>query len=204
MSFQSAGDYFQTLNTSILNTRITDQHGVELSFEDGFARAIALILKAGERGKILAVGNGGSEAIASHVHTDLFHSVGVRAMVLSESSLLTALTNDHSYAEAYELQVQMWITSDDLLLAISSSGKSENILRAARAASAQQCPVVTFSGFSPDNPLRRLGQINFYVPADHYGYVEMGHACQLHYLTDLAKVQRETATQSEKSMPITR
>ena len=199
MAYPLATDYFQTLARCMLDTRISDQDGAELSFEEGFSKALDLILKTGERGKVLVVGNGGSAAIASHVHNDLCHSVGVRAMVLTESALLTALTNDHSYAEAYQTQVQMWATSDDLLLAISSSGKSENILRAASAAAAQQCAVITFSGFSPENPLRGMGQLNFYVPANQYGFVEMSHACQLHYLTDLATAQRALWIQSRKS-----
>ena len=154
MAFSLATDYFQTLASCLLNTQITDHEGTELSFEEGFSQALALILKTGERGKVLVIGNGGSAAIASHVHNDLCHSVGIRAMVFTEAPLLTALTNDHSYAEAYETQVQMWATSDDLLLAISSSGKSENILRAANAATAQQCAVYVDVRLTPvQNPL---------------------------------------------------
>ncbi len=202
MAYQTATDYFSTLAKYISDTEITDHQGSALSLDDGTQQAVSLILKVGTVGKILVIGNGGSAAIASHVQNDLCKTVGVKAMVLTETSLFSALINDHSYAEAYEKQIQMWATSDDLLLAISSSGKSENILRATNAAAEQQCAVITFSGFKPDNPLRQLGRLNFYLPSSHYGFVELSHAIQLHYLTDTAASQREVLVQSQKSSSV--
>jgi D-sedoheptulose 7-phosphate isomerase len=73
-----------------------------------------------------------------------------------------------------------------MLIAISSSGKSENIIRAAHAALAKNCIVVTLSGFKNDNPLRQLGQANFYVPSQEYGYIELAHSILAHYLSDAA------------------
>ena len=71
-----------------------------------------------------------------------------------------------------------------MMIAISSSGCSENILRAAQICLSGDCRLITFSGFSPDNPLRSRGHLNFYVPSDSYGYVEIVHGALAHILTD--------------------
>ena len=134
----------------------------------------------------MLIGNGGSAAIASHMQNDLCKAVGVRAMVFNEPSLLTALSNDHGYGCVFERPTELWADNGDLLLAISSSGQSENILRAVRASVAQGCQVITFSGFGADNPLRRMGHLNFYVPSQVYGYVELVHSTLAHFLTDCA------------------
>jgi D-sedoheptulose 7-phosphate isomerase len=73
-----------------------------------------------------------------------------------------------------------------LLIAVSSSGMSQNILRAVAACRDKGCEVITMSGFSPANELRKLGGLNFYVPADSYGSVELAHSILGHFLTDVA------------------
>ena len=101
--------------------------------------------------------------------------------------LLSALSNDLSYAEAFEVLVDLWAEEGDVLIAISSSGQSENIIRAADAGKKKGCSVITLSGFKSNNPLRNRGVINFYVPVEHYGFVELGHSILTHYLSDAAK-----------------
>ena len=141
---------------------------------------------AGESGgKVLVVGNGGSAAIASHVQNDLCKAGNLQALVFTEQPLLTAYTNDDGYESAYESMVNLWAGPNDVLIAISSSGSSENILRACRVISETGGRIITLSGFSADNPLRSMGDINFYVDADSYGMVETAHAALGHYLTDL-------------------
>jgi D-sedoheptulose 7-phosphate isomerase len=187
----TATAYFQLLGNYLLTSEVTDNTGNAIALNEGCQQAIDMILAAGISGKTMIIGNGGSAAIASHAHNDLSKMVGVKSLVFTEVPLLTALSNDLDYVEAYERQVEMWATTSDLLLAISSSGQSENILRAVRAATTQACPVITFSGFLPDNPLRQMGVLNFYVPSSMYGFVELGHQTLLHFLTDTASVQRE-------------
>jgi D-sedoheptulose 7-phosphate isomerase len=179
-------EYIQALADCLVNMVVTDAQGTSLPLNIASPQAVDILLRAGATGKIMVIGNGGSAAIASHVHNDLCKGVGIKALVFSEPPLLTALTNDLSYAEAFERQVQMWATSNDLLLAISSSGQSENILRAVRKASEQRCPTITFTGFLSTNPLRQMGLLNFYVQSNVYGHVELSHATLLHYLTDTA------------------
>ena len=141
-----------------------------------------MVLK--NEGKVMLVANGGSAAVASHMHNDISKACGIRALVFTETPLLTALSNDNGYESAYETTTQLWAQPDDLLIAISSSGKSENTLRAARAARSAGAGVITLSGFEPDNPLRTIGDLNFYVQSGHYGLVETSHAAISHYLTD--------------------
>ena len=70
------------------------------------------------------------------------------------------------------------------MIAISSSGRSLNIIKSAEAARSRGASVVTMSGFGQDNPLRRLGDLNFYVPSSQYGYVELIHGGLCHCVLD--------------------
>ena len=187
MANQSAAAYFHKLSELLLSLQVTDQKGVVFSLDAGVSRAVGMILSVESASrKIMLIGNGGSAAIASHMQNDLCKAVGVRAMVFTEPPLLTALSNDHGYGCIFERPVELWANRGDLLFAISSSGQSENILRAARAAVARGCQIITLSGFSADNPLRRLGDVNFYVPSQAYGCVEAAHSVLAHFLTDSA------------------
>src|SRR5205823_2980120 len=90
---------------------------------------------------------------------------GKRAQSFNDPAVLTCLANDLGYAEVFAFQVERHASAGDLLVAISSSGRSENILAAAGAAIAHGCDVMTLSGFDQDNPLRKMGRVNFYVPS---------------------------------------
>jgi D-sedoheptulose 7-phosphate isomerase len=89
--------------------------------------------------------------------------------------------------------IRLWAVEGDLLTAISSSGQSENILNSAATARALGCRVLTYSGFREDNPLRAMGDVNFYVRSESYGVVEVGHSFLAHMCTDLAKASSVTA-----------
>jgi D-sedoheptulose 7-phosphate isomerase len=167
-------------------TSVTGPSGEPIPASDAFGEAKARILavrRAG--GKVMVVGNGGSAAIASHMQTDLAHSLGVRALVFTEPSTLTAQANDHGYPVAYSNLVRLWADAGDLLVAISSSGRSQNILNACEAARERGAGILSFSGFAPENPLRTRGDLNFHVASSEYGPVESAHAVLIHHLTDL-------------------
>ena len=140
--------------------------------------------------KVVVVGNGGSAAIASHVVIDLNKAAGVRAVALNDPAALTCLANDLSYQEVFATQIAWHGRPGDVLVAISSSGKSINILQTVEAARAARMRVVTFSGFRGDNPLRLSGDLNFYVPSDRYGFVELAHQILLHAVTDALGAER--------------
>jgi D-sedoheptulose 7-phosphate isomerase len=159
------------------------------SIEDGARAALDLIqsTKANRR-KAMVIGNGGSAAISSHLQNDLCKSVGMHALVFTEQPLLTALANDDGYQTAYPSLVKLWAAPGDLLIVISSSGRSENILRSARSAREAGCRIITLSGFAADNPLRQMGDVNFYVPSPDYGPVEVVHAALAQYLADALRL----------------
>jgi D-sedoheptulose 7-phosphate isomerase len=178
--------YFAAFSRLLDEVEITTDPGELVSVDDGIGLVVdAIVSVKGAGGKVLLIGNGGSAAIAGHMQNDLCKTIGVRAMVFTEASLLTATANDDGYHTVFQRPVDLWAESDDLLIAVSSSGESENIVRAAAAARAKQCRLVTFSGFRPTNRLRQLGHVNVYVPASTYGFVETAHALITHCVTDI-------------------
>jgi D-sedoheptulose 7-phosphate isomerase len=181
---RTVNDYLHRLSEFTLQTEVTDSAGKTLSLEEGAVKAVQMFIdvRSGAR-KVMLCGNGGSAAIVSHVQNDLCESGGVRAMVFTEQPVLTARANDFGYGSVYERPVELWAEPGDLVMTVSSSGKSENIIRTLNAARKKQCNLITFSGFNPDNPSRQLGDLNFYVPTSVYAYVECAHMVLIHYLT---------------------
>ncbi len=179
--------YFEAVGRLLATMDVTDAAGSAMSIDVATDDVVQSILRtrAAAR-KILLVGNGGSASIAGHMEMDLCNRVGVRAHVFNDPPVLTALANDYGYEVAFERMVRLWAEPGDCLFAISSSGQSPNILRAVGAARDRACEVITFSGFSDDNPLRTRGDRNFYVASSDYGEVEVAHHALGHYLTDAA------------------
>jgi len=134
--------------------------------------------------KVIIIGNGGSAAIASHMQSDLVKACGIQAMCFYDTPLLTAMSNDYGYSDAYYRQIDLWGNEGDVLIAISSSGQSQSILYSVARAKVLKLDVITLSGFKEDNPLRSKGNVNFYIPSSDYGYVEMAHSIVCHYITD--------------------
>ena len=183
-----ASVYLGELTRLLGAMEIKNAAGESLSLDEGGKAALDLIRQTRKvKAKAVVVGNGGSAAIASHIQNDLCKAVKMRSLVFTEQSLLTALANDDGYQTAYETLLNLWAEPEDLLIAISSSGQSENILRCARAARKAGGRIITLSGFAADNPLRSLGDINFYIPSDSYGHVELAHAALGQFLTDALK-----------------
>jgi len=179
--------YFADCSRALELVEVTTCEGRSLSVDEGLGSVVDLIVSLKrDGGKALLIGNGGSAAIVSHVHNDLCKGVGVRALVFGDTPLLTALANDEGYQEVFHRPVELWAERHDLLIAVSSSGESPNIVSAATRAKEKGCRLVTFTGFKPNNRLRQLGDFNVYVPASRYGYVEMAHSVIAHFVTDTA------------------
>ncbi|MBC8279476.1 MAG: SIS domain-containing protein [Chloroflexi bacterium] len=188
MEQQTISNYLQTLSDCMLSTAVTDAHGVELGLDEGADRVVQMIIDTRKNSrKIMLAGNGGSSSVVSHVQNDLCKAVGVRALVFTEQPLLTAFANDEGYGSVFEKPIELWAEPGDLLITVSSSGKSENIIRSLKASQNAGCKIITFSGFGADNPSRTSGDLNFYVNSDAYGFVETAHAALLHFMTDQAK-----------------
>lgn len=137
-------------------------------------------------GKLIFIGNGGSAAIASHMALDFSNAGKIRAVCFNDGPLLTCLANDYSYKKVFEKAIEMYADKVDLIVAISSSGQSPNIINAVMAAKKEGCETITLSGFDDTNPLRQLGDINIHVPIPKpfYGLVECSHYLILHFLLD--------------------
>ncbi|WP_010681167.1 D-sedoheptulose-7-phosphate isomerase [Acetivibrio cellulolyticus] len=180
--------YLGRLNEVIGNISVTDSSFNEIDFDEAVRQSIEKIQEAHKNGnKLMFIGNGGSAAIASHSSTDYFKNGGIRSICFNEATLLTCIGNDYGYEEVFTKPIEMIAVSGDILIAISSSGKSPNILNAVKSAIGLNCKVITLSGFSPENPLRQFGELNFYVPSDKYGYVELVHQIILHSIVDIMK-----------------
>jgi D-sedoheptulose 7-phosphate isomerase len=178
--------YFETLDRVTRQAECTALDGEALSLDQAFARVLNMAHGAHDRdNKIIFAGNGGSAGICSHMAIDFSKNGGMRATALNDSSALTALGNDLGYENVFAKQIEWHGRSGDMLIAISSSGRSPNIIKAAGAARSRGCGIVTFSGFTDDNPLRRAGDVNFYIRAREYGFVEVAHQALIHAILDL-------------------
>ena len=139
-------------------------------------KASAMVLGAHRSGKkIIVVGNGGSAAMASHVAVDFTKAAGIRAINFNEADLITCFANDYGYELWVEKALEAYADPGDLAILISSSGKSPNMLNGARQAKVMDLSLVTVSGFSAENPIRKLGDLNLWVDSTAYNIVEMTH-----------------------------
>ena len=165
----------------LLEAEASDKSGVALPIDDAVTRAIAMVSDTqSEGGKVMFIGNGGSAAIASHMAIDYLRNGGVPALTFNDSASLTCLGNDFGYEHVFTRQIELHGRAEDMLIAISSSGSSKNILNGVSVARDKGCRVISLSGFAADNPLRSMGDLNFFVDSNHYGRVEASHLLILH------------------------
>jgi D-sedoheptulose 7-phosphate isomerase len=177
-------EYLDTLADCTESVVATGTSSSPITMNDAMARCVRDLRKCHESGgTIRVIGNGGSASIAAHVEIDLLKA-RIPASAHQGPSSLTAFANDEGYPQSYAGQLVASLRRQDVLVAISSSGMSDNIIAAAELAHERGAKVITCSGFEPSNTLRRLGYVNFYVPSGQYGFVELTHAALLHYLTD--------------------
>jgi D-sedoheptulose 7-phosphate isomerase len=148
-------------------------------------QAVEICLKAKrEKRRFFFIGNGGSAAIASHMAADWLKNGNVAAMAFNDPAMLTCIANDHGYENVFAKPLYLHGSQGDVLFAISSSGESRSITNAVGVAKSHRLNVITLSGFKPDNRLRRMGDVNFYVDSDKYGTVEIAHHTICHGILD--------------------
>jgi D-sedoheptulose 7-phosphate isomerase len=177
--------YVAAVSAGLSGVLITDQAGRDLGPADGFARWVALTHEVQTSGQnIFLVGNGASAAMASHFAADACKNGGLRAQAFNDGPLLTCAANDLAFDEVFALPLARFARAGDLLITISSSGGSPNIVKALECARALQMRIVTVSGKAADNPSRRFGDVNVYLPTGRYGWIESGHHVVLHYWLD--------------------
>ena len=148
-----------------MREKLDQQHGVDLLCK--------CLFKLNLKCKQHFVGNGASMAFTNHMALDWTKNGKVISCCYA-SVALQLQCRDLGYDETFSTAVDWYGQSGDLLITISSSGNSKNIINAIKIARKKN-KVVTFSGLRPDNLSRKLGDLNFYVPAKTYGIVECAH-----------------------------
>ena len=142
--------------------------------------------------KVLIFGNGGSAAIASHFSVDLTKNAKLRCLNFNEASLITCFANDYGFEHWAEKAIDFYGDEGDLLIVISSSGQSQNMINAVKAArNGNFHKVITLSGFSEENPLKKIGDINLWANNKSYNFVENVHQIWLLTIVDLLIGSRE-------------
>jgi D-sedoheptulose 7-phosphate isomerase len=182
---ESWTEYLATTIRALENVAVADGQGHPLSTAAGFDRWIDMAHEVGAAGRCLYfIGNGASAMMAGHMATDFTKNCRIRAWAFNDAALLTATGNDAAFDQVFALPLERHARPGDLVISISSSGESPNIVRALETARDLSVRSVTLSGKRPDNRSRSLGDLNFYVPAQRYGWVETAHQLILHYWLD--------------------
>jgi len=141
--------------------------------------------------KVLIFGNGGSAAISSHVSVDLTKNTKIKAINFNEADLITCFSNDYGYENWVSKAIDFYADKNDVLILISSSGKSKNMLNACQVAKRRKIKnIITFTGNKKNNPLSKLGDINLWVNSNIYNYVENVHQIWLLSICDLIKLNK--------------
>jgi len=177
--FESAStEFLQVLSESIFTEK--EQ---EYPVDKGLASVINQLKSLkNTANKVYLIGNGGSAAVAGHVCVDLINVGRISSQVLHDAPQLTCFSNDYGYEQGYAKQLEIMAHSGDMLIAISSSGQSQNILNAIKVSKQKGVKVFTLTGFSAENKIRSLGDWNYWLDSQDYGQVEIGHLFLLHYL----------------------
>lgn len=139
----------------------------------------------GHGAHLFFIGNGGSSAIASHMTADFMKNGGMNTYSLYDNAVTTCMGNDYGYEYIFSRPLDFLAREGDLLVAISSSGNSQNIVNAIETACAKHAAIITFTGFESDNKVKQMGDVNVYVPCKKYGIVESIHNLILQQVVDV-------------------
>ncbi len=155
------------------------------NYEEAMQKLVGLFsqIKKNEK-QVFFIGNGGSAAIASHMTADFMKNGGMKTYSLYDNSVTTCMGNDYGYEYIFSRPLEFLGNKGDLLVAISSSGNSQNIVNAVQVARKKDMEVLTLSGFRKENRIIGMGVYNIYVPVSHYGMVESIHNLILQQIVD--------------------
>ncbi|MBO3761561.1 SIS domain-containing protein [Ciceribacter sp. L1K22] len=145
-----------------------------------------LIVETRSNGKkLIFAGNGASASIASHARVDFTKQCGCRSIDFNEPNLITAFSNDFGFENFMAEGVERFGDQEDVLVLISVSGESKNCVKAAERGKKRGLKVVTFTGKSPENTLRSLGDLNFWYDSAAYNIVECVHMLWICTVVDM-------------------
>ena len=133
--------------------------------------------------RIIVLGNGGSNSVASHISQDYMKFHDKKVSILSDPSMITMLTNDFGYDNAYQKFLQYYIERDTLVVIMSSGGESKNMLNCVDWCEDNKISYGVLTGFKPENTIRSEATSslwNYHIASDSYGVVECVHQIFLH------------------------
>jgi D-sedoheptulose 7-phosphate isomerase len=136
-------------------------------------------------GKLIFAGNGASASLAEHGAVDFTKQGGVRSVTFHDPNLITCFANDYGYDHWIAKAIEFHADGKDGVVLISVSGTSPSVVNAAKFARSRALPIVSFTGRSPENPLKQLSDIAFHVPSDAYNVVESIHGIWITAVIDL-------------------
>jgi len=179
-------EYIKTLGQCLTDISFRNIKGVEIGFINGFSQWLERTQKVRQSNNtIYFVGNGASASMASHMAADVAKNGNIKTQVFTDLSLITAIANDISYDAVFAEPIRLQMTDNDMLIAISSSGNSKNVIRACEECRKKNGQIITLTAMKRDNLLQKMGDINIYISAQTYGWAESCHAVILHYWVDL-------------------
>ena len=133
--------------------------------------------------RIIILGNGGSNSVASHISQDYMKFHKKKVSILSDPSMITMLTNDFGYEFAYQKFLEYYVEEDTLVIIISSGGESPNMLKCVDWCEDNKISYGVLTGFEPNNTIRNEATNalwNYHIASDSYGVVECVHQIFLH------------------------
>ncbi len=169
-------EYFNRYKKSIFETDVT---GEIIKMKNLFLNTQI------NKGKIIFAGNGASSSIASHAALDFTKQAGITSITYNDPSLISAFANDYGYEFGVKKVLEFYAGKADAIVLISSSGQSKNMIIAAEYAKNMGYPLVTYTGFDKNNPLKQFGDINFWVNSQAYNIIENTHSIWLLSVCDL-------------------
>lgn len=181
--------YINKLINTIEKTRFLDcYNNYSYLYDEGIDRLVDVFFDHKEKdSRLFFIGNGGSSAIASHMTADFMKNGGMNTYSLYDNAVTTCMGNDYGYEYVFSRPLEFLVKENDLVVAISSSGNSKNIINAINVAKSKRTEVITFTGFSEDNKAIKSGDYNVYVPSYEYGIVESIHNIVLQHVVDIIK-----------------
>jgi len=140
-----------------------------------------------KKGKIIIFGNGGSAATASHFSVDLTKNAKIRAINFNEADLITCLSNDYGHDNWVKKAIEFYIDKNDLVILISTSGNSKNVINAAKFLRKKKLPFFSLTGMKKNNLLNKISisKNNLWVNNMSYNQIEIVHHLVLLLIIDI-------------------
>ena len=185
MFLDSCGEYFDRLNYVLKH--ITATYRDESMPVDAAVDVLVATMSEARKNNstVYFAGNGASAMMAGHSMIDFTKNVGIKSCAFNDPAMLTAVGNDIGFDQIFSFPFSCYANSGDLVVTISSSGNSPDVVRLLTYAKEHGYFTVGLSGMSPDNASCKLADLSLHFPDDTYGIVETAHQAFLHYWLDI-------------------